>query len=116
MKENSALTGDVAWHVPSRLPWRDILKIFEDAKIPFAVVLGNYDTEASTKITRDGIFELLNKSSYFVGEKGPDNIHGCGNYVLPVLGKNLGIAALLYCFDSNAYSTYPKNLKFLIGD
>jgi len=104
----AVLTGDVAWKVPSRQPWRDIPRIFEDAKIPFAVVLGNHDAEENTKITRAEIFELLSKSPYFVGKKGPENIHGCGNYVLPVQGKKSAIDALLYFFDSNAYSTDPK--------
>jgi len=97
------LTGDIAWQVPSRRPWRDIPKIFEDAKVPFAVVLGNHDAEGGTEITRDEIFDILSQSPYFVGEKGPDNIYGSGNYVLPVLGKKSTIATLLYCFDSNAY-------------
>ncbi len=35
------LTGNIAWQVPSRQPWRDIPRIFEDAKTPFAVVLGS---------------------------------------------------------------------------
>lgn len=97
------LTGDVAWNVPSRKSWRDVSKIFEDARVPFAVVLGNHDTEKCTGVTRDEIFDILSKSSFFIGKKGPDNIYGSGNYVLPVFGKKSTIAALLYCFDSNSY-------------
>jgi len=97
------LTGDVVWKLPSRRPWRDIPKIFEDAGVPFAVVLGNHDAEGGTEITRSGIFEILAQSPYFVGEKGPDDIYGAGNYVLPIWGKRSTISALLYCFDSNSY-------------
>ena len=61
MKEILALTGDVAWQVPSRQPWHDIPKIFEDAKIPFAVVLGNYDTEA------DKVLNGMNKIFIMIG-------------------------------------------------
>jgi hypothetical protein len=49
------------------------------------------------------------RSPYFVGEKGPEDIHGCGNYVLTVKGsKSDKVSALLYCFDSNAYVSSPK--------
>ncbi|MDR3261820.1 MAG: metallophosphoesterase [Tannerella sp.] len=103
------LTGDVAYKVPAREPWTDIPGIFEEAKTPFAVVFGNHDGEASTKISRSEIMDILGRSPYFVGEKGPEEIHGCGNYVLPVKGSKSGnVSALLYCFDSNAYSTNPK--------
>ncbi len=98
------LTGDIAWKSTSRQPWRDIPKIFEDAKIPFAVVLGNHDGEGETEITRDEIFDLLKQSPFFVGDKGPDDIDGIGNYVLPIFGQGTTIAALLYCFDSHSYS------------
>jgi hypothetical protein len=103
------LTGDVAYKVPAREPWTDIPRIFEQAKTPFAVVFGNHDGEASTRISRSEIMDILNRSPYFVGEKGPDDIHGCGNYVLTVAGSTSAKpSALLYCFDSNAYSLDPK--------
>ncbi|MDR1920011.1 MAG: metallophosphoesterase, partial [Tannerellaceae bacterium] len=78
------LTGDIACNVPAREPWTDIPRIFEEMKTPFAAVFGNHDAEPSTKISRPEIMEILCRSPYFVGEKGPDDIHGCGNYVLPV--------------------------------
>ncbi|MDR0845320.1 MAG: metallophosphoesterase [Tannerella sp.] len=103
------LTGDVAYKRPERDPWTEIPKIFEEAKTPFAVVFGNHDGESSTKISRSEIMDILSKSPYFVGEKGQEDIHGCGNYVLPVqASKSAKVSALLYCFDSNAYATNPK--------
>jgi hypothetical protein len=103
------LTGDVAYRVPDREPWTDIPKIFEDARTPFAVVFGNHDGESATEITRGEIMDILSRSPWFIGEKGPEDIHGVGNYVLPVCGsKDNRTAALLYCFDSNAYSGDPR--------
>lgn len=102
------LTGDIVWRLPAREPWTDIPRIFEDAKTPFAVVLGNHDSEASTEISREEIFDILSRSPYFVGEKGPADIHGCGNYVVPIRGTNANIAALIYCLDSNDYSSDPR--------
>lgn len=103
------LTGDVAYKVPSREPWTEIPKIFEEARTPFAVIFGNHDGESATKITREEIMDILSQSPWFLGEKGPDDIHGVGNYVLPVYGsKSNRPAALLYCFDSNTYSPDPR--------
>jgi hypothetical protein len=45
-----------------------------------------------------------------VGEKGPSDIKGCGNYLLPEYdSKGEGkVAALLYCLDSNDYPPASK--------
>ena len=101
------ITGDIVSGSPSREPWTILSKIFEDAKMPFAAVLGNHDGEEVTNITRSEIMDILMQSPYFLGEKGPEEIHGIGNYVLPVYGRNNKPAALLYCFDSHSYSYDP---------
>ena len=101
-------TGDIVWNVPDRDPWSELAKVFEDAKTPFAVTFGNHDGEENTKITRSEIIDILLHSPYFVGEKGPEEIQGVGNYVLPVYGRDNKMAALLYCFDSNSYSANPR--------
>ena len=96
------LTGDQAIDRPSKNVWPEIARIFEEAQTPFAVVLGNHDAET---ITKDSIFDILSRSPYFIGEKGPDNIYGVGNYVLEVRSQTSDkTAALLYCFDSNDYT------------
>ncbi|MDR3194971.1 MAG: metallophosphoesterase [Tannerella sp.] len=104
------VTGDVVWEKPEREPWAVIARLFEEAETPFAVVLGNHDAESSTLISRSEIFDLLSRSPWFVGEKGPEDIHGCGNYVLTVRGAkaNAKTAALLYFLDSNAYPSNPR--------
>ena len=102
------LTGDIVWGPPDREPWTEVMKVFEEAKTPFAAAFGNHDGEGSTKITRSEIVDILLRSPYFVGEKGPEEINGTGNYVVPVYGRNNRKAALLYCFDSNSYSTNPR--------
>lgn len=100
------LTGDVVTHSPAKEAWLTIAKIFEEAQIPFAVTLGNHDAEAG--ISRKAIFELLDDLPYFVGEKGPDDIQGTGNYIIPIAGNNSETSALIYCFDSNDYPPVNK--------
>ena len=102
------LTGDIIIRLPVREPWTELAKIFEEAKIPFTITLGNHEAEPGTEITRSEIFDILLRSPYFVGEKGPEEIHGVGNFVLRVYGQDDRTAALLYCFDSNAHADHPK--------
>jgi hypothetical protein len=98
------LTGDVVTGVPAREGWMALTKTFVDAKVPFAVTLGNHDAEP--EITRDQIFELLETLPYFVGSKGPE-LYGCGNYALTVKSSHgKSVASAIYCMDSN---DYPKD-------
>ena len=100
------LTGDIVTDIPEKEGWIAVAKIFIDAKIPFAVTLGNHDSEREIK--RDYIFELLRTLPGFVGEKGA-GLFGCGNYTIPVKGSDTeSVAAVLYCLDSN---DYPKDKR-----
>ena len=42
------LTGDVVTDNPARKGWEAIVKIFEDAKMPFAVTMGNHDAGSTS--------------------------------------------------------------------
>ncbi len=96
------ITGDVVTGQPAREGWQSIIKIFDDLKQPFVVAMGNHDPEF---LSRDEMYKLLVQSPYYVGERGPRDITGAGNCVIPVYGskqKNKA-EALIYCFDSNDY-------------
>lgn len=93
------LTGDVVTDAPAKEGWLAIAQIFEGAKTPWAVTLGNHDAE--TGVNRKEIFDIIENLPYFVGEKGPE-MTGCGNYMLPIQGsQNTKAAAALYCIDTN---------------
>jgi len=100
------LTGDVVTSRPAEEGWQAVIKIFEEAKIPFAVTMGNHDAEQG--YTRETIYDWLGKSPCFLGEKGPKDLSGCGNYVIEVQGNHSSTAALLYCLDSH---DYPENTR-----
>jgi hypothetical protein len=100
------LTGDQVIDRPSKNVWPEIARIFEEARMPFAVVFGNHDAET---ITKDSVFDILSRSPYFIGERGPEDIYGVGNYILEVRSRTANKpAALLYCFDSNDYTRNDK--------
>lgn len=95
------LTGDVVTEKPGPEGWKAIIALLEKAQVPFTVMMGNHDAEVMPK---KEIYDLLAQSPYFIGEKGPETIHGCGNYIVPVYGADHKTTkALLYCIDSNDY-------------
>lgn len=98
----AVLTGDVITHDPAEEGWRSIMRIFEEERTPFTVTLGNHDAEY---LTREQIFDIVMQSPYYVGDKGPVDIKGCGNTALPIYGSDGKgkVEAVLYCIDSNDY-------------
>ena len=60
------LTGDVVTASPGLEGWKSVIGIFEEAKIPFTVMMGNHDAEI---VPKDEIYAMLSKSPYFMGEK-----------------------------------------------
>lgn len=104
----AVLSGDVVTANPAIEGWNSIVRIFEKAKVPFTVTMGNHDGEY---LAKSDIYDLLIQSPYFVGEKGPDYIKGCGNFVLPVYSSedSRRISSLIYCLDSN---DYPESSDF----
>ncbi len=96
------LTGDVITGNPAREGWQSVIRIFDNLQQPFVVAMGNHDPEFWT---RDEMYRLLEKSPYYMGQRGPKDLTGAGNCVVPIYGskeKNKK-KALIYCFDSNDY-------------
>lgn len=114
-------TGDVVTGGPVVENWTKFVDYMHGIGIPYAVVMGNHDPEThsvadgsvqwSRQATRDTIFTILEKSPLFLGEKGPAELQGMGNYVLPVLASDGSdnIGGLLYCMDSYDYA---ENTEF----
>ena len=96
------LSGDVVTDDPAMDGWKSVVDIFNEAKMPFVVMMGNHDAEY---LTRNEIYDFLLKSPYYVGAKGPEDIMGCGNCVISIYSpeKKDQVEALLYCMDSNDY-------------
>lgn len=100
----AVLSGDVVSEDPAIEGWQAIVDIFNKHHVFFTVAMGNHDPEY---LTRDEIYDFLLKSPYYVGEKGPKDISGCGNCVIPIYGsqKSDTVKALIYSIDSNDYET-----------
>lgn len=98
-------TGDIVTGKPVREGWDAITKFVIDRKIPFAVTLGNHDHEQG--VTREEIARFITSYPYNLNTPMVADVFGVMNDVIPVYGseKHLGVHALVYCFDSGAYST-----------
>jgi len=70
-------------------------------EILWAFTLGNHDDEHA--VSREKVAHYIVSMPFCVGEIGPENIGGYGNYTLEIKNKDANTPAfLLYCFD-NAY-------------
>ena len=96
------LTGDIVTEAPAINGWMSVVDRFNNAKVPFVVTMGNHDAEHMAK---DSIYDLLQKSPYYVGTKGPGDVMGCGNCVIPIFDSmtKKKVESVLYCIDSNDY-------------
>lgn len=99
------LTGDVITQDDPWEAYRQLSEVFKRAGVPWAVVFGNHDGEQNTP--REQIAKFLVKLPLCLNadDGTEDGVYGSSNFVLPVWGENDKIAALIYCMDSNSYST-----------
>ncbi|MFC5530908.1 metallophosphoesterase family protein [Cohnella yongneupensis] len=102
-------TGDVIDSSRCRDPersFRDALSVAEDSGIPWAAIFGNHDSESN--VTREQLMRVQLSMAGTVAKRGPTELEGVGNFVLPVSDVDGRLAAALYCFDSGSYSDHVE--------
>lgn len=96
------LTGDIITQNSPQEAYNRFAAIFKKAKLPWAVVFGNHESENNT--SRKELADFLESLPYCLNsDKG--ETYGNSNFILQITGKNKKTQALLYCMDSNTYST-----------
>ncbi len=107
------LTGDIATSENVKKAWLTVVQPMIDARIPWAAVFGNHDWEHG--FPNKQMMEYLVTLPYNCSQFGPKRISGTGNYVLKIgASKKKQTEALIYCFDSNAYTEDRENPE--LGD
>lgn len=99
------ITGDLMWSEAdgAAQTYRRVLDHIAQWDIPFAIVYGNHDSEAN--ITREELFDIQKEYAHSIAERGPENIHGVGNYTLTIESSDgKEDKALMYFLDSGAYA------------
>lgn len=99
------LTGDIIeseyCHNP-RQSFHDVLSIVSETGIPWAAVFGNHDAEFRT--TKSELMQVQRELPNCLTQEGPENIHGVGNYTIPIQNSSGKIGAVLYALDSGDYA------------
>ena len=100
-------TGDIIYGEPARESLMTALKPLVDRGIPFAVALGNHDSDFS--LSRAEIYELISSISGNVNTQADDKLTGYSNDILTLAGKD-GVDRVIYLFDSGNRD-YPGGEK-----
>lgn len=102
------LSGDIVTSQIVKEAWSTVVKPMIEAGIPWAAVFGNHDHEHG--MTNKEIMDHLVTLPLNLSIHGPAGISGSGNYVLEISGsKSNKTEALIYCFDSQAYTGEKDN-------
>ncbi|MCL6548855.1 MAG: metallophosphoesterase family protein [Alicyclobacillus sp.] len=102
-------TGDVVASYAARDPvraLREAVTSVEKRGIPWAVTFGNHDTERG--VTRAELMAAVLAHGHNVTERGPEQVHGFGNFALPLLDGTGQPRAVLYFLDSGNLSPSPR--------
>ncbi|WP_280745265.1 MULTISPECIES: metallophosphoesterase family protein [unclassified Parabacteroides] len=100
-------TGDIVTGKPYKKGFEMLIEPVLSRRIPFATLLGNHDHEQD--LSREEVGQYLMTFPENLGQMEKVNgVTGIGNYVLEIKDKKGRYnKAILYCMDSNAYSTIP---------
>ena len=90
-------TGDIVFGKPDLQSAREILQPISDSGIPFAVALGNHDSQFGA--TREEMFDLIRNLPGCVNLPPKEGVYGCSNDVIVLSGPD-GVDRVLYLFDS----------------
>ena len=90
-------TGDIVFGKPDLQSAREILAPLAESGIPWAVALGNHDSQFGA--TREEMFSLIRSLPGCVNTPSKEGIYGCSNDVITLQGEN-GADRAFYLFDS----------------
>ena len=90
-------TGDIIFGRPDIESALEILRPISDRGIPFAVALGNHDSQFGS--TREDMYAAIRSLPGCVNAAPKDGVYGCSNDVITLSGPG-GTDRALYLFDS----------------
>ena len=90
-------TGDIIFGRPDLQSAQEILQPIADRGIPFAVALGNHDSQFGA--TREEMYRTIRDIPGCVNLSPKEGVYGCSNDVITLSGP-AGVDRVLYLFDS----------------
>lgn len=100
-------TGDILYGEPAEESVRAALQPLVERGIPFAVTLGNHDSDFS--LSRQQVYDLVRSLPGNVNSPADDKLHGYSNDILVLSGEK-GTDRIFYLFDSGNRD-YPAGEK-----
>ncbi len=95
------LTGDIVhptWSADPLATWRRLIAHLDQLDLPWTFVYGNHDAE---EFDPDSIDDVLATSARCMYEPGPRELHGHGNYYLPIMDRRgESVSAAVWSVDS----------------
>lgn len=99
------LTGDNVSGITSNYLVRQLIKVMDATKTPWAPVFGNHDSEGKATLNWQG--DRFEESEYCLFSKGPSNLYGSGNYVVNITENGKVIESLMM-LDNGRYYNYGE--------
>ena len=96
-------TGDIIYGNPAAKSARELFQPVVDRNIPFAVTLGNHDSDF--ELTRNEIFDVIRAIPGNINTPVREGLYGCSNDVIS-LSSSKGVERVFYLFDSGSYINY----------
>lgn len=90
-------TGDILFGRPDIQSALEILRPMPDRGIPFAVALGNHDSQFGS--TREDVYAAIRSLPGCVNAAPKEGVYGCSNDVITLSGPG-GVERAFYLFDS----------------
>ena len=90
-------TGDIIFGRPDIPSALEILKPLSESGIPFAVALGNHDSQFGS--TREDMYSAIRSLPGCINTPPPAGVYGCSNDVITLSGPG-GLDRAFYLFDS----------------
>ena len=106
------VSGDIAYPVPfqagtfnNKSSAKLFAELMEELGVYWCPAFGNHDTESYSYYTRAEMGDFYESENYphCLFQKGPDDIYGCGNYVVNVKNTAGKIVQSIFMIDSNDY-------------
>ena len=96
-------TGDIIFGNPAEKSARESLQPIADRGIPFAVTLGNHDSDF--ELSRAEIYDVIRSVPGNLNTPARDGLYGFSNDVI-TLSSAKGVERVFYLFDSGSYIDY----------